>query len=76
MELDRNREGSRQIILDRLRRRGKKWTMARGILGEFTPDGPWSEDLEDLIREGEVECQDSSPGPRSLIREAVRPEGF
>lgn len=70
MSFERNSNGSRQIILDRLKRRGKKWTMAQGILGEFTPQGPWSEDLEDLIREGLVECQDSQPGPRSLIREA------
>lgn len=77
MGLDRNSQGSRQIIMDRLRKRGKKWTLAQGILGEFTPQGPWSEDLEDLIREGLVECQDGQPGPRSVIRESQpRPEGF
>jgi hypothetical protein len=70
MDLERNEEESRRIILERLSRRGKKWTTAKAILGQASTQGPWSEDLEQLIREGRVECQDSSPGPRSFIREA------
>ena len=59
MGYERNEEGSRRDILTRLSLRGTRWTCAIGILGELGTSGPWSEDLQALVREGLVECQDT-----------------
>ena len=67
---NRNKPGSRKAILERLEKRWPKWTSAQAILGKLTEVGPWSEDLQDLVREGLVESQDSvnQMHMRSLIR--------
>jgi len=52
----RNRGGSRSRILCTLSA-ADGWIPAEQALGECTPEGPWSEDLQDLVREGLVEAE-------------------
>ena len=47
-----------------------KWSTAREALGPLSVDGPYSEDLQDLVREGLVESTHSPEMMRhtSLVR--------
>ena len=71
--IERNEEGSRALILARLRElrsRGEDWVEATYALRPCTDNGPWSEDLQALVREGVVECQGAVEelGMKSLVR--------
>ena len=73
MIIERNEQGSRELIMLRLlelRSRGEGWVEANVVLNPCTSEGPWSEDLQNLIREGAVVCLGSSgsAGPNSLVR--------
>ena len=73
MIIERNEEGSRGLILLRLRelkKRGYDWVDAADVLRPVTNEGPWSEDLENLVREGAVECRDAVEcmGMKSMVR--------
>jgi len=73
VDLQRNKEGSRILIVLRLRElrsRGEDWITAQDVLGECSTNGPWSEDLQDLVREGFVESEEDPEelGMESLVR--------
>ena len=64
---------SRGVILARLgelQRRGYNWVEAREVLEPYAPQGPFSEDLQNLVTQGHVECMDHVQAmcPRSKVR--------
>ena len=76
IEAMRNRESSRSVILGRLKIYGQEGAPAAVILKRgLSAGGPWSEDLEELIREGLVEAL-NAPGSElsntSRIRLAIK----
>ena len=73
MIIERNEEESRELIMLRLlelRSRGEGWVKATDVLQPCTEKGPWSEDLQNLVTEGAVECQDTveEMGMGSLVK--------
>ena len=71
MRSDISREKSRKVILGRLKIYGQDGALAKVILERpLNTGGPWSEDLQDLIREGLVESLD--PQDRRSMTSKVR----
>lgn len=71
-DFDRNKTGSRITIVANLQNAGG-WITCKQALGPFRPEGPRSEDLQDLVTEGAVKSNVSigrmSPG--TLVRIAL-----
>ena len=69
-ELGEISAASRGRILYRLMQHGLEWCMVDEILKPLGKDGPFSEDLQDLVNKGVVECNVPvlQMGMRSMIR--------
>ncbi len=72
-KIQRNRAGSRAHILSYLESKGTEWSSTRQCLRDENDEmvmNVWSEDLQDLVREGYVEClvKPSEMSMKSLVR--------
>jgi len=73
MIIERDEKDSRKLImlrLQELRSRGEGWVKASDVLHPCSMSGPWSDDLQNLVTEGVVVCQDTvkEMGPLSLVK--------
>jgi len=70
---ERNKGASRTTLLVRLSLTADRWVLAKDALGQMSEEGPWPEDLHELVEEGLVVS--TTPlnefGMNSLVRLAA-----